>query len=250
MDQPTINAPQGAPASGGAPAPGSQNEPAPFEMPPNLTPPEPMGGKGTQGQGGYSNSAPVSLPTKNVSAPPGPPKPINAVIIMLALVAVLLVGMVLFADFKGWLKIGIFGKVEPTPPITISPKTTVGVSPSASPIASSSPVVSTNVNDETRKKDLTTIKGILDKYYLANSKYPVSTTASKTSDKTGILYAALVPIYAESLPDDPLAPQYYYGYKSDGATFEITCILEDKSDTSGTLVNSMNIYKVTNLSVD
>ena len=94
------------------------------------------------------------------------------------------------------------------------------------------------------------IKSGLKDYYLAKSEYPKNATMIKTSDKTSVLAQALVPAYLDSLPDDPQAPQFYYGYKSDGQTFEITAVLEDKSDSSGTIIGSYNIYKITNSSVE
>jgi len=236
MDQPTPN-----PPAGGRP----QEEPAPFEMPPNITPPEPMGGR-PEGKDGTTSPRP---------GPEMPKKPLTPILLMIFLVIILILGVLFFASYKGW--IAIFGldkffagsrsSPSPSPSVSISPQ----ISPNLSPTVTSSGKVISNVNDETRKKDLGDLKTALKRYYAEKSSYPQSPTMIKTSDKTSILYGALVPAYLEKLPDDPLAPQYYYGYKSDGQSFELTAALEDKSDPSGNLSSGgLNIYKITNSSVE
>lgn len=239
MDQPIINNPS---SQGGTPS---------FEMPPNLTAPEPMGGK----------SSSASPPPPGGSPPPDngplmspPKKPIFSLIIIIFLIIVLIAGILLFAGWRGWISLGGLFKPKPSPSIIVSPKISPAISailPTVSPEISSSPQITSNINDETRKKDLTNIKSGLKNYYLAKSEYPKSTAIIKTSDQTSILAQALVPSYLESLPDDPTAPQFYYGYKSDdGQTFELTAVLEDKSDSSGTISGQLNIYKITNSSVE
>lgn len=226
MDQPTST-----------PPPPPAREPAPFEMPPDIMPPEQMGGKG-QGEGQY------------------PKKSFGSYLVMIFLVIILIVGGVLFAAWKGWISIGIFegGKTTPAPTLSASPEISPEINPQISPQGSlspsSSPQTTANVNDETRKKDLANIKNALKKYYDQKSVYPVSLTIVKTSDQNGSLYLALVPGYIESLPDDPTAPSLYYGYKSDGQTFELTAVLEDKSDAAGTMTNGYNLYKITNASIE
>lgn len=238
MDQPTIN----------SPSPEGQNEPTPFEMPPDISEPEPMGGQATSGSKGaksFSGTVPPRSP-----APPGPPRPIFSYLIIGFLVLMLIIGIVVFAGFQDWISLGgIFGKKEATP----TPMASMAFSPAISPFASpsASPQVISNVNDETRKKDLAIIKSGLRGYYRDKSSYPVSTALIKTSDSSSVLASSLVPTYLQKLPDDPLAPQYYYGYKSaDGTSFELTAALEDKSDSSGILMGQLNIYKITDVSVE
>jgi len=119
--------------------------------------------------------------------------------------------------------------------------------------ATTTPVTTTvdtkSVNDKTRKSDLANLKAALTAYYQAEQSYPVAETSQKTSDKTSAL-SVLVPTYIAALPDDPLAPTYYYGYKSDGKTFELTAVLEDRSLGDGTLVGSLYLYKVTDTSAE
>lgn len=244
MDQPTIN---NSLPQGGSPS---------FQMPPNVTAPEPMGQKpGEQKPGSPmpSNNPPVS--GGGVSTP-GPKKPIFSYMLIVFLVFILILGTLFFAAWRGWISLGgLFGgnKPQSSPSATTSPKISPAVSsvlPTTSPGLDSSPRVTTNVNDETRKNDLASIKDALKKYFAVKAEYPVSATLVKTSDSNSVLSQAIVPTYLESLPKDPLTPNFYYGYKSDGQTFEITAVLEDKSDSSGKIIGSLNIYKVTNSSTE
>src|SRR3972149_1972584 len=248
MEQPTDNSPK------------PSEEPKPFMMPPNIVPPEPMGGPSLNPPPGNqpSPSQPPQGPKPPNLSPPkelpsdlaGPKKPIGPYILMLFLIFLLILGGVFFASFKGW--ISIFGLDKLFRGSTPAPLPTLVVESPLSPTASptTSPIVTSNINDETRKKDLISLKNALKKYFSEKGEYPKSEAMLKTSDKTSVLYQALVPTYLESLADDPQAPQYYYGYKSDGTTFELTAVLEDKSDPAGNLQGSLNIYKVTNSSVE
>lgn len=239
MDQPTINDNSKS---------GSQNqESTPFEMPSNVSAPEPMGQKPQNPITSSQNRAAAPPATPSNLEPSGSHKPFFSYIIILFLVILLVAAILLFAAWKGWISLGgIFKeKATPTPSasITISPAIS-SILPSVSPTATSSAQTTTNVNDEIRKKDLANIQDALQKYYAGKSEYPKSITTIKTSDKTSVLYQALVSTYIEALPDDPMAPQFYYGYNSDGQTGELTAVLEDKSDPSGTLTGPINIYKV------
>ncbi|MFA6493115.1 MAG: hypothetical protein WCV58_03195 [Patescibacteria group bacterium] len=244
MDQPTINNPS------------LQEGQPPLEMPPNITPPEPMGQKPGEQTGNVApspvQSIPSSTPPPNLKPLPGPKKPILPFVIIIFLVVVLITGALFFAAWKGWITLGGLFKGS-TPEVTVSPKVSPAISsilPSTSPEESSSPTTTTNVNDETRKADLLKIKNALKEYYDSQNSYPVSATATKTSDSSSVLAEALVPAYLTNLPDDPAAPQFYYGYKSDGKTFELTASLENMADTSGVGMGGYNIYKVTDSSTE
>ena len=225
-----------------------------FELPNDISPPESMGGNQPQ-TSSKSGTPTVSEPPSQQQMPTQsgletPKKSAGSYILLIFLFIVLVLGIIFFAAWRGWISNSwtdrIFGPATtPTPIVTSTPTPTW----EASPTITSSPEIISNVNDETRKQDLATIKDALEKYFSDNSQYPVSISIVKTSDISSILAQELIPTYMSSLPDDPMAPQYYYGYISeDGTSFELTCVLEDKSDVSGTLVDSINIYKVTNLS--
>ena len=206
-------APQPAPQ----PAPGS----SPFEMPPSAQ----------MGQGGGMGSQPGGVsPMANSRR--------NLMLIVVLIVILVLGGLVL-ASWAGWIRIGfmenIWGRGESTSTETITETTTEEIT---------TPVLS---NDETRKKDLASIATALKAYYAANQKYPTATTVQKTNEATTSL-TALVPTYIAVLPTDPLTTRYY-GYKSDGTTFELTCVLDDATDPSVIKVGTLNLYKVTDQTV-
>lgn len=233
----------------------------------NLSAPEPMGGRNTQVTGptnfarqpsqpltpgpGASQPPPATPPSERPQPVEDqePRNPLVSLILMIFLSLILVAGILVFISWKGWISLGGLeklwggGKASPTPTVTISvePSPTV----SASPEANTSPIVTTNVNDQARKADLAKIKEALTNYFADNNQFPLATTGVKTSDQTSVLTQALVPKYLDKLPDDPLAPQYYYGYKSDGQTFELTCALEDKTDPEGVNVGQFYIYKLT-----
>lgn len=241
MDQPTINSSHP-----------DQGEDSAFEVPSNISPPEPMG-PGQINQSNPNQNKPAEAPPSdgNLKMPPG--RPILSYILILVLILILIAGSLVFAAWKGWIKIdGLFGggKSTPTPTTSASSVISPAISPIVSPQASSSAEITSNINDETRKKDLANIKSALKKYYNDHSEYPKTTGVIKTSDKSTAFFQALYPQYITSLIDDPLSPQYYYGYQSDGQTFELTAVLEDKSDPSGVLTGPYNLYKLTNSSVE
>jgi hypothetical protein len=249
---------------------------SPLKMPPGetridysaLNQPEPMRSTSTYNaknaknaknasQANHANPAHANRkPTVSAQGTPNfkNPKPIIPLLLMVFLALVIVAAMIVFFSWKGWLKIAfldkLLGKTSPSPTI-VSP----GLSPSQSPQIETSPSLSparspevtTNINDQTRKTDLETIQKALVNYFANNDSYPKTEGAVvKTSDKESPLAQALVPTYLTVLPDDPLVPQYYYGYQSDGANFELTCILEDTSDPAGTKINNYYLYKLTN----
>jgi hypothetical protein len=157
---------------------------------------------------------------------------------IILLTILLALAIVVFLSWKGLINLGgvekLWGGVSATP------------TPSASVAPSSVP--SPGTNDATRKGDLARIQLALKNYYADNAKYPESAVVVKTSDPQSVLALALVTTYIPALPDDPLAPKYYYGYKSDGRSFTLTCVLEDQTDASGVISGNLNIYTVTNSS--
>lgn len=155
--------------------------------------------------------------------------------LIIALVVILFLGVLVFASWQGWINLGGIEKLWKKSATTTTPvpETTV----------------TTNVNDKLRKSDLVALKAALKQYYQANQTYPIATTTLKTSEETSAL-SVLVPTYIAKLPVDPLSPTYYYGYKSDGKTFEVTAVLEDKTTAGGVQVGTLYLYKVTDTSVE
>lgn len=152
--------------------------------------------------------------------------------IVLSIIVVL--GLLFLVFWMGWIKVDSFTNLF------------VAKDPVVTTPIEKAPVVVVNKNDATRKTDLINLKTALNQYFLAKQSYPISATISKTSDSDSPL-KVLVPDYLTSLPIDPLSPTNYYGYKSvDGKTFQLTAVLEDQSDQSGTTIGSLFLYVVTN----
>jgi hypothetical protein len=99
--------------------------------------------------------------------------------------------------------------------------------------------------DAQRKTDLSIIAKGLEGYFTANSKYPVATKSEKIFATSGTIYSSLTPTYISTTPIDPSDPTYYYGYESDGKSYKLSAVLEDKTDSEGKVVGSINLYFLT-----
>lgn len=182
-------------------------------------------------------SAPVMQNTSPVMMESASPK--SNIWLYAGLAAIVVVGLFFLGNSMGWFGTALGGKakIASSPSPSLNPTPTVSV-----------PVIVVNRNDVIRKTDMVNLKTALNKYYNAKQSYPTSISVSKTSDIDTPL-KVLVPDYISSLPIDPLSPSYYYGYKSvDGKTFELTAVLEDKSDQAGTFVGNFFLYIVTDYS--
>lgn len=100
--------------------------------------------------------------------------------------------------------------------------------------------------DTQRKADLETIQDALERYKLAEGKYPVASERDRTNKDGNVLQIELLNKgHLLTLPVDPLDPQYYYGYLSaDGTTYELTAVLENTADPDGILVNNFYLYQL------
>lgn len=157
-------------------------------------------------------------------------------ILIVVLLVILILGGLVFASWEGWISLGGVEKLWKKADTTTTETATTTES-------------TANANDVIRKADLAKIKAALAKYYQANQAYPIATVLVKTSDANNVL-SALVPTYIAKLPVDPLSPTKYYGYKSDGKSYELTTALEDTTDPSGIKTGTAVIYKVTNTSTE
>lgn len=103
----------------------------------------------------------------------------------------------------------------------------------------------TRARNAKRIADLQALKSALSLYYKDHKKDPISPSMTKI-EPGHILEKALVPKYIFSLPQDPLYPQFYYGYKSDGKSYELTAKLEAPKDKSlcDPAITSACIYKI------
>lgn len=161
-------------------------------------------------------------------------------ILVAVLVILVILGFLILASFQGWISLGgiekIWGGGSDTSTTATTNNTTVPTTP-------------TYPNDTTRKTDLANLKTALKKYYQANQTYPTAAVIQKTSDANNAL-TTLAPTFIAQIPVDPMSPTNYYGYKSDGKTFELTSILEDRTDPAGIQTGNFFIYKVTDTSVE
>ena len=102
--------------------------------------------------------------------------------------------------------------------------------------------------DERRKLNLRELLLVLDLYYSDYTQYPISINLEKINDENSNFYKALIPNYlSETQVDwylfDPLDPEFYYTYKSDGRSYELTARLENLEDEDCVMENGICLYK-------
>lgn len=100
-------------------------------------------------------------------------------------------------------------------------------------------------NDEKRAIDLVAISNALRNYYKDNNKYPSTEGRMQKMNGDNVLLKELAVKYLPSLPADP-NPNAYYAYKSDGAYYELTAVLEDKNSSACKIEGSICIFKIRN----
>lgn len=231
---PQVSSPASMPMSPVSPV----SPPVSASIPVSNIPSSPVANSQFDSSGAMPNlTGPTSAPMGQESMTMEPETKRSPWLFIILAIIVVIAGVVM-ASWLGWLDFGkLFGTKE-----TVTTANGVTVA--------ETPVTNVNQNDATRKKDLANLKTALNKYYNDKQSYPLSASLSKTSDTDSPL-KVLVPNYIEALPLDPLAPTGFYGYKSvDGKGFELTAVLEDKTDLSGITVGNLYIYKVTDTSVE
>lgn len=109
--------------------------------------------------------------------------------------------------------------------------------------------VEQQTNDEIRKQDLANIQIALQSYFSATGKYPLAETRVQLNTADNVLEKELVTAgYLSAIPSDPDSTKYY-AYKSDGASFSLTAVLDSVTDTEAKVSGSLAIYEVTQDSV-
>lgn len=101
-------------------------------------------------------------------------------------------------------------------------------------------------NDTTRKSDLAKIQTALEQYHQDHQQYPKTSGSEKTNDENSNIYKALFPDYLEEMSKDPNDPKNYYAYQSDGANYQLSCVLENKQDSEGQKVGNLYLYILKN----
>lgn len=100
--------------------------------------------------------------------------------------------------------------------------------------------------DGKRIDDISALSGVLEKYAGEHDgRYPVSSGIEKISDEWSAVYKALVQdIKPERSFSDPIPGKYYYGYRSDGETYDLTAVLENQKDTRCNMEGDLCIHRV------
>lgn len=103
----------------------------------------------------------------------------------------------------------------------------------------------TKTRDAQRKSDLKKLQTALELYKADHATYPIATQQTKTNDPANLLRPLVDSRFLVKLPVDPLDPQYFYGYTSDGTTYELSSILEDLDDPIGVKRGSYTVQIIT-----
>jgi len=100
--------------------------------------------------------------------------------------------------------------------------------------------------DNQRVKDLNDIGLAIDEYSkFNNNEYPVTSGYENISDENSYVYKLLRQDgYLRKKYEDPISGSYFYGYKSDGKSYELTAALEDKNDPRCENIGNYCIYKL------
>jgi predicted esterase len=99
--------------------------------------------------------------------------------------------------------------------------------------------------DKRRVSDLNSISYMLLRYKEQNGSYPVSPSVVRLDQDNEITREIKSANHNMDIPVDPDSPEYYYGYKStDGKSYELSAVLEDKNDSRCRLEGNLCIYRI------
>lgn len=96
--------------------------------------------------------------------------------------------------------------------------------------------------DEQRISDLDSISLMLWRYKEKNGSYPASDLVVKLNENNGTVSEIRSANDGKDIPTDPVE-KYYYGYKSDGETYELSAVLENKNDKRCEVEGNFCIYR-------
>jgi hypothetical protein len=100
--------------------------------------------------------------------------------------------------------------------------------------------------DQQRKDLLYTLTYFLKNYYKNYNEYPITKNLEKVKNPDSNLYKTFMSSIVGNKSKillDPKDPEYWYGYKSDGKTYELTARLENLEDESCATQNGVCLYK-------
>lgn len=112
----------------------------------------------------------------------------------------------------------------------------------SAPVGASDPNV-VLTPDQTRKSELAEIASALAQYLSAKGSYPIATSSARLDAPDSVLAQALVPIYIKSMPSDANSARYY-GYISDGSTYQLSAVLDSATDPDVRIVGTVNLYEL------
>lgn len=100
-------------------------------------------------------------------------------------------------------------------------------------------------DDAKRKANLADIRLSLEFYFSENGSYPASIDAVKLSDPNTVAHKDLIKYTNSANLKDPKDPEFFYLYRSDGKSFEISARLENEKDPECAITDGgICIYKV------
>ncbi len=103
--------------------------------------------------------------------------------------------------------------------------------------------------DQMRKSDLSVIAASLAKYFKDKGVYPLAASIVHTDQVNSAINTALVPVYLDKMPSDP-SGSHYYGYVSDGSTYQLSAVLDNAADPDGTVSGPLTLYLLKSPLVD
>jgi len=86
-------------------------------------------------------------------------------------------------------------------------------------------------DDIKRKSDLRDMRYALELYFLENGNYPISVDSVKLNEASSPVYKELTKYANPNSLKDPKEPEFFYLYRSDGKSFEISARLENNKDS-------------------
>lgn len=99
--------------------------------------------------------------------------------------------------------------------------------------------------DALRKADLARLKETLATYATEARPFAYPKTDGVVQLGQANEVTKALQVHQSPLPADPLAPNRYYGYTSDGTTYRLTAVLEQGDDPQGTKEGDLTLYVVT-----
>ncbi len=100
--------------------------------------------------------------------------------------------------------------------------------------------------DSQRKADLRQVKAALERYFFEQKEYPKAATMVRTSSAGTTLDLLVTRGYLKALPLDPDEPTHWYGYESDGVTYQLSAVLENTSDSDGVVKGTITLFLLMN----